>query len=148
REPPVVGRRAGAQTTGRKRNAFFLQHSNSTITSCTRDGGEDISRALASARQASSERRLVVFLAALSAETLRLAPCRGGRSHRGGAADRGFDVRLHSSATSRADESYCRWLNTGSRADAISTRTSALASSGSQPRRSIPRSRPRCGERR
>jgi len=50
---------------------------------------EDISRALASAREASPERRLVVFLAALSAETLRLAslesggirPSRGVRSH-------------------------------------------------------------------
>ena len=34
---------------------------------------QDISRALASARQTSPERALVVFLAALSAETLRLA---------------------------------------------------------------------------
>ena len=41
---------------------------------------QDISRALASARQASPERRLVVFLAALSTETLRLAGSESGES--------------------------------------------------------------------
>ena len=41
---------------------------------------QGISRALASARQASPERRLVVFLAALSTETLRLAGSESGES--------------------------------------------------------------------